>query len=196
MAVVDHSERRKIIVASAMRLFAGMGFAKVSFLDISKSTGIARTALYRYFKTKREIFDAAIHSITSGLKAELGRIAVEQQPVAARLERSCSIVIDTMYGKKDFFSAIYEFVFAMVRSGHDMAKRIDEFTGGFKVALNRLVKEGVADGELRGNVDPEAATETLYALMESVALRVMLGVEKDPTRAKQRFAAVISGLLA
>lgn len=193
---VNHSERRKIIVASAMRLFASMGFAKVSFLDISKSTGIARTALYRYFKTKREIFDAAIHSITSGLKAELGRIAEDPQPVSVRLEKSCGIVIDTMYGKKDFFTAIYEFVFAMVRSGHDMAKRIEEFTGGFKVALARLVREGIASGELRGNVDPEAATETLYALMESVALRVMLGVEKDSTRAKRRFAAVVAGLVA
>lgn len=196
MATVDHKERRRLIVANAMRLFASMGFAKVSFLDISKSTGLARTALYRYFKTKREIFDEAIHAITSGIRFELGRIAAMDASAAKRMEASCSTVIDAMYGKKEFFSAIYEFVFSMARSGHDMAARIEQFTGGFKVALRNLVKEGVSTGEFRRNVDPEAATEALYALMESVALRVMLGVEKDPTRAKRRFGAVISDFVA
>ena len=39
-----------------MGLFARLGYAKVSFLTISEATGVARTALYRYFTTKREIF--------------------------------------------------------------------------------------------------------------------------------------------
>ncbi len=179
-----------------MRLFAGMGYSKVSFLDISRSTGIARTALYRYFRTKREIFDEAIRSITHSLRAEFGRIAEGGGSAAARLERSGGIVIAAMYGRRDFFAAIYEFVFAMVRSGHDMGSRIEEFTGGFKVAMGSLVREGVASGEFRGNVDPDAATETLYALMESVALRVMLGVERDPERARRRFASVVAGFAA
>ena len=70
------------------------------------------------------------------------------------------------------------------------------YTGGFKVALSRLVAEGVASGELRRNVDPADAAEALYALMESVALRLLLGVEKDSRRAKERFCAVIAALSA
>ena len=53
MALVNHKERHRLIVEKALELFARMGYAKVSFLDISEATGIARTALYRYFKTKR-----------------------------------------------------------------------------------------------------------------------------------------------
>lgn len=196
MPAVDHDERRKNLVAAAMRLFSGMGYAKVSFLDVSKATGIARTALYRYYRTKRELFDAAIHSITSPLKKELAHIGAENVPVAARLEKSCAIVVDTMYYRKDFFAAIYEFVFSMVRAGHDMTGRIEEFTVGFKVAVNRLLRKGVENGEFRSGIDTEHATEAFYALMESVALRVMLGIEKDPARAKKRFATVIAGLLA
>ena len=64
---VNHDKRRQMVVAKALSLFAKMGYAKVSFLTISEATGIARTALYRYFKTKREIFDEAIHSVTSRL---------------------------------------------------------------------------------------------------------------------------------
>lgn len=196
MAAVDHKERKRLIVANAMRLFSSMGFAKVSFLDISKSTGIARTALYRYFKTKREIFDEAIHAITAGIRLELGRIAATDAPVSKRMETSCSTVINEMYGRKEFFSTIYEFVFSMARSGHDMSGRIEQFTSGFKVAMRSLVNEGVTAGEFRRNIDPDAAAEALYALMESVALRVMLGVEKDPARAMRRFGAVIADFVA
>ena len=196
MATVNHSERRRLIVAKAMQLFARMGYSKVSFLDVSEATGIARTALYRYFKTKRDIFDAAIHVTTSALKSELDEVSARKLPVAKRLELACGIVSDALYGKKEFFAAIYEFVFAMVRAGEDMTERIEKFTSGFKVVLRNLVAEGVAGGELRTSVNPDDAAEALYALMESVALRVMLGVESHPGRARRRFSAVIATFVA
>ena len=177
-----------------MSLFARMGYAKVSFLDIAEATGIARTALYRYFKTKREIFDAAIHEITAEIKRDLEGICSRKIPVTQRMTLACDRVIDAFYGKQEFFSAIYEFVLSMVRAGEDMTSRIDSFTGGFKVVLRQLVAEGVADGELRKSVNPDNTAEALFALMESVAFRLLLGVEKDANHAKARFAAMIAAL--
>ena len=191
---VNHSERRHLVVTRAMSLFARMGYAKVSFLDISEATGIARTALYRYFKTKREIFDAAIHAITSEIKRDLEGICRRKLPVPQRMVLACDRVIDEFYGKSEFFSAIYEFVFSMVRVGEDMTERIDSFTVGFKEVLRLLVAEGVANGELRQNVDPDDAAEALFALMESVAFRLLLGIEKDARRARERFGAMIATL--
>ena len=196
MTAVDHKMRRELVVAKAVQLFAQMGYAKVSFLDISNATGIARTALYRYFRTKREIFDEAIHGTTSALKRELEAICVKRLPVARRLKMACAMVAEVFHDKKEFFFAIYEFVFSMARTGVDMSERIDAFTGGFRVVLRQLVAEGVASGELRGNVDPDDAAEALYALMESVALRVLLGVEKDARCARRRFESMISALVA
>ena len=191
---VNHSERRHLVVTRAMSLFARMGYAKVSFLDISEATGIARTALYRYFKTKREIFDAAIHAITSEIKRDLEGICRRKLPVPQRMVLACDRVIDEFYGKSEFFSAIYEFVFSMVRVGEDMTERIDSFTVGFKEVLRLLVAEGVANRELRQNVDPDDAAEALFALMESVAFRLLLGIEKDARRARERFGAMIATL--
>ena len=190
---VNHDERRRLIVSKSVGLFAKLGYSKVSFLDISKATGIARTVLYRYFKTKREVFDAAIHEVTSEIRQEFERICSKDRTVTAKLQDCCAAVIDTFYGRRDFFAAIYEFVFTMVRSGEDMTDRIDMFTGGFKVVLGRLVKEGVASGELRA-IDAADAAEALYALMESVALRVMLGTERDSARAKRRVRTMLRAL--
>ena len=196
MAIVNHKERHLLIVEKALELFARMGYAKVSFLDISEATGIARTALYRYFKTKREIFDEAIHGTTSRIKRELEKVGAKPLPVAKRLELACAMVIDVLHGKKAFVLAIFDFVFSMVRTGEDMSAKIEQFTGGFRVVLRTLIAEGIASGELRRNVDPDDAADALYALMESVALRVLLGVEAESRAAKRRFRAMIAALLA
>ena len=157
--------------------------------------GVARTALYRYFKTKRDIFDEAIHEITSGIRMELERIRRRKDlTVSRKIGQACDLVIDELYGKREFFSAIYEFVFSMVRAGEDMTSRIESFTVGFKVVLRQLVADGVSNGELRRGVDPEDAAEALFALMESVAFRLLLGVERDARGAKERFSTMIAAL--
>jgi len=196
MAGVNHNERRRFVVSRALSLFAKMGYSKVSFLTISEATGIARTALYRYFKTKREIFDEAIFEVTSALADELRAVSGKKLSVSRRMEQSCFIVMEAIHLKKEFFQAIFDFVFSMVRTGEDMRPRIEEFTGGFRVVLRKLVEEGVSIGELKENVDPDATAEALFSLMESFALRVLLGVENDVHAARIRFKAMISALSA
>ena len=193
---VNHDERRQMVVAKALGLFAKMGYAKVSFLTISEATGIARTALYRYFKTKREIFDEAIHSVTSVLVDELKAISVKELPVPRRIEQSCLVVMEAIHSNKEFFYSICDFVFSMVRTGENMTPRIEMFTGGFRVALQRLVVEGVENGELKNNTDPESAAEAFFALMESFAFRVLLGPELDIRAARRRFKSTIQALEA
>jgi AcrR family transcriptional regulator len=191
---VNHDERRQVIVAKALSLFAKMGYAKVSFLTISEATGVARTALYRYFKTKREIFDEAIHEVTSALADELKSVSQKNLSVSRRMEQSCFIVLEAIHLRKEFFQAIFDFVFSMVRTGEDMRSRIEEFTGGFRVTLRKLVTEGVENGEFKKSVDPDVTAEALFSLMESFALRVLLGVENDIHAARLRFNATISAL--
>jgi AcrR family transcriptional regulator len=171
-----------------------MGYSKVSFLTISEATGIARTALYRYFKTKREIFDEAILEVTSEIAKELATVSRKNLSVPRRMEQSCFIVMEAIHLKKEFFLAIFDFVFSMVRTGEDMRSRIEVFTGGFRVVLRNLITEGIAKGELKDTVDPETAAEALFALMESFALRVLLGVENDVHAARGRFKTMISAL--
>ena len=173
-----------------------MGYSKVSFLTISEATGIARTALYRYFKTKREIFDEAILEVTSALAEELRAVSRKNLSSARRMEQACLIVMEAIHLKKEFFQAIFDFVFSMVRTGEDMRPRIEEFTGGFRVVLRRLVEEGVEKGEFKKTVDPDATAEALFSLMESFALRILLGVEDNIHAARIRFNAMISALVA
>ena len=138
--------RRRLVAARALGLFARLGFDKVSFHDISKATGVPRTAIYRYFHTKREIFDAAIGGVLAELREAINGTLAERKPATVRLSRVCSLVIDGLFEHRDFLGAIFNFVFAMVTTGEDMSARVEGFTGGLKRAFRRLLSEGIADG--------------------------------------------------
>ena len=189
---VNHDVRKRMVVIKAMRLFAQMGYQKVSFATISDATGIARTALYRYFKTKRDLFDEAIHEITSSIMMELRDIISRDNPVNKRLELVCDQVVEEFFDKKDFFLAIFDFVFSMVRLGEDMSGRIALFTDGLKLVFRKLISEGVRLREISPEVDPDNASEILFSQMESVAFKVLLGVEKSPEASRRRFSGIIS----
>ena len=191
---IDHAARRQFIVERSMGLFAMMGYAKVSFLTISEATGVARTALYRYFKTKREIFDEAIHGCTHAIKEASTAIARQPLSVPERLNRVADTVIDTLFERKQFLLAIYAFVIDMVRRGEDMRARIARFTGGLRELFLRLLEEGTRWGELSASVDPRLTSDVLFALLESVVLRILLGVEQDAEKSKLRFSAMVRSI--
>lgn len=193
---VNHDVRKRMVVMKAMRLFAQMGYQKVSFSTISDATGIARTALYRYFKTKRDLFDEAIYEITGGIMTELRDIIARGNPVHKRLELVCDQVVEEFFDKKDFFLAIFDFVFSMVRVGEDMTGRIALFTDGLKLVFRKLVQEGIRTGEISSKTDPGNAAEILFSQMESVAFKVLLGVEKSPEGSRRRFCGMIDTICA
>lgn len=192
---INHNERRRMVVVKAMRLFAQMGYSKVSFLTLSEATGIARTALYRYFKSKRELFDEAIHEITGGLMVELSDIIDRKEPVAVRLELVCTQVIDEIYRKREFFLAIFDFVFSMVRAGENMTGRIALFTDGLKHVYRKLLAEGVRTGEISGNLNPQEMADVFFSLMESNSFRMLLATETTPEAAKARYRCLIGTVL-
>ena len=189
---VDHDVRKRLVVMKAMKIFAQMGYSKVSFMTISEATGIARTALYRYFKTKRDLFDEAIYELTSGIMIELRDVIAREIPAPKRMEIVCDLVIDELFDKRDFFLAIFDFVFSMVRVGEDMTGRIAMFTDGLKLVFRKLLAEGVESGAFNPRHDPEAAVDALFALIESVAFRVILNKEKSSDAGKARCREAIS----
>ena len=197
-AAVSHAteQRRRLVASRALKLFARLGFDKVSLQDISKATGVPRTALYRYYRTKRDIFDEAIGGALSELRGSINIALAKPTPAPDRLLEVCDIVVDCLFAQRDFLLAIFNFAFAMVKAGEDMSERVAGFTGGLVRAFNRLLAEGVADGSLRRTVDPPVCAELFFELMESQAFNIVLELEKDSTAAKRRFRAAVAAISA
>ena len=188
---VDHERRKREIATKAMGLFAKVGFDNVSLQMVAGAAGVARTVLYRYFRNKRSVLDAAIHEGTSYIMDECARVMGEADTAADRLERVCHRVTEILFGNKDFLVAVYDFVVAEVRIGTDMTGRVRQFTSGIRVLFRELLTAGIVAGEFRKDMDVPQAADILYSFLEVCTMRIILGTERTPDEAKRRFTMLI-----
>lgn len=177
-----------------MKLFSQVGYDNVTLLMIASSAGVARTVLYRYFRSKREVLDAAILAATRQIMKDCKAEIAKRGKAADRLAMVCYHVADVLFEKKEFLSAIFDFVLSMVRSGEDMSARISRFTGGIKSVFAQLVTEGVMKGEFGPEIDPERASEGFYSILESCVLRIILGTESSSANIKVRVYDMIRSI--
>jgi AcrR family transcriptional regulator len=57
------SDRAKTILLAALATFSRYGFARTTMDDIAQGSGVPRTALYRIFRSKEEIFRALAQAV-------------------------------------------------------------------------------------------------------------------------------------
>jgi len=158
--IVNHEARRREILRKSLHLFADAGYADVTFQSIADRCGLARTALYKYFHHKRQIFDGAVTVATNEL--------VEKY--REKLEAVIAEVFKILFAQRDLLLVIVEYTLAIKRSGKTLRWVVTRHTRGLKAALYYLLLKGIRAGEF-APMDVRATTEVLYALMESTVLR-------------------------
>lgn len=193
-ATVDHRARKQVIIANAIQLFARQGYNDVTFQDLADSSGIARTILYRYFKNKRQIFDAAIFLALDRVVQKHAEIMRAKLPASVRLRQVCTTVTATLFDNREFLSVIIDFVMAMKRGKHDMTRRIMTFTIGLKRILHTLLVGGIHYGEFRDDVNPDVYTDLLYAQFESAVLRLTVSGDAAMTDVVNRIDEILRSL--
>jgi AcrR family transcriptional regulator len=147
----------------------------VTYQQIADAKGLGRTTLYKYFKNKREIFDKALKMLVEELGVDFEN-GVKEHPDLSVVEKIRLIMmqlIDMMFTSPQLMQTVEEYLIGLRRSGEPTSKRVRLHTIGFYRVLARLVREGINNGELR-QMDCLMATEELYALLETVTLRITL----------------------
>lgn len=187
--------RKRLVAKRTLPLFVRLGYEKVSFQDISEATGIPRTALYRYYRTKRQIFDAAILEIISELKDEIAKAYETVGSPVTRLKAVSDAVMTRLFRERAFVQVIFDFVFSKIASGEDMARRVSAFTIGLKFTFRELIIAGQSEGLVRSDINPDIFAELLFSTAESAALKMLLGAEKTPAAGKALINAAIDGML-
>jgi len=195
-AYVDHRARRQEIILAAIKLFAQEGYQAVTFGMISAHTGVARTVLYRYFRDKRQIFNAAIVELLSRIERKHTEIVRSESSAAGRLARICTAVTVMLFDNREFLCVIIDYVMSMQRAGYDMSRRIKKFTFGLKRVMHTLILLGVRKGEFRKGIDADIVMDILYAQFESAVMRLAITGDAVQSDVMERIEGVLKGISA
>ncbi|MZQ80893.1 TetR family transcriptional regulator [Paenibacillus sp. 5J-6] len=79
------TNKRLDIVAVALKVFFKFGYKRVSMNEIAETAGISRAGLYLYFKSKEEIFNAAIVHHGDILLEEINKGLLSQQTTEEKI---------------------------------------------------------------------------------------------------------------
>ncbi|WP_083401734.1 TetR/AcrR family transcriptional regulator [Pseudofrankia sp. EUN1h] len=190
-ALVDDDEARRRLVAAAGRCLVARGTTRLTVDDVAREAAVARSTVYRYFRSRDELVLGVILSrVDAGMRRVLGML--EHPDDAARS------VVDLIMHSVGLVAGdpLNEAMFAtdsrwLVTS---LELRSEAVVDAFHQHLGPLLARWRAEGQLRGDLDLRETSRW----MNTVAL-LLLGPPwtQRPDRAKREFVEnyVVPGLL-
>ena len=169
---IDHHQRRIQILTKAFALFAEEGYASVTYQKVADRCGISRTAIYKYFQNKEEIFLYAVKLATDNLTTLIDNTLRRHEGTSLeKLVRVMHVTVRLLADNRIFLTVILDYILSQKQHGKDIRRQIRRRTFGLKHLLIRLLRGASAAGELRVR-QVETAALHLYGILESFILNL------------------------
>jgi AcrR family transcriptional regulator len=91
---ISGGERRESILALTSRAFAERGYDGVRTAELAKSAGVSEALIYQHFRTKAELYRAAVDRSADILEDRLRSAAGTSGSAEERLERAVTAFLD------------------------------------------------------------------------------------------------------
>ena len=158
--------RQKQIVDAARKLIIRYGSEHVTARRIAEEIGISEGAIYRHFKSKRDILSLLIDHIEHNL---IGDIQKTDMPGSTPLERLDSILRNHLSSIEKRRGVSFQVIAEIVSLGDKkLNTKISETINRYIGHLKGLLSEGVKAGEVREDIDLEAAATLLFGMIQGL----------------------------
>jgi len=176
--------KREAILLGAKAVFLESGFGGTSMDELSARAGVSKMTVYRHFRSKEELFAGVITKLCRQIVAEDLEPLFDMNPEKA-LRCFAQRMIDIVFAPDTI--ELHRIVIAESRRFPILGKFF--FASGPQVcieSLARYLERNRKDRRFRIS-DPQRTAEEFLELLRGYAhLRVLLGVDKAPSRREIR----------
>ncbi|WP_430460257.1 TetR/AcrR family transcriptional regulator [Thalassolituus sp. LLYu03] len=173
------AQRRADILQAAIQVFAAKGYHNAAIADIASLLGIGHGTIYRYYKNKRDIFNA----ILAELLSQMADVVQQEPPTTntldeyrAQLERIAAHMMRIFHADPRLARiAFYE---ALSVEG-DARDSVQHFIAVFAQFTEHYMKNGIQKGFLRPSMDTRVAANLITAMMMEAVKQVAEGNASD-----------------
>jgi AcrR family transcriptional regulator len=163
-----HRDRqRRRILDAASKLIDDRGIDRATMAEIVAASGIRASTLYQYFPNKEEIVWAILEEAIADATARAKRA---MQPAKTALDKIAAL-LDLMAGDLAAGSptvrllAQFDAIYARDWPAERLLTIEAQINPGGFLAFATLIRQGIADGSLRPDLDPDL---TMHAVMNAV----------------------------
>ncbi len=188
------SNREQEIIAAAAAIFKEKGYQAATTRDIAAAVGIQQASLYYYVKSKEELLYLVVREPIERLYTQVEAIMKASLPARVKIEQGLRIHLAA-------FDENYPHMLVFVQELHNVVQalrdRLQEFPRRYQNLWEEILRQGVASGELRANLDITAATLMILGMCNWMFRWYRKGGRLDAeTLAKQYASSILDGLSA
>ena len=165
--------KRELILDAAIQVFARTGFHRARVSDIAGEAGIAYGLVYHYFKNKEEILDTIFNERWSGFLETVETIADSPASTQERLVGITATILGAYRVHPEWVKVL---VLEIQRSSRFAEPGQIRAVGKLFEAVGRILRDGQAKGEVRGDLDPDVAAYVVIGGLEMIITGLVLGV--------------------
>ena len=165
-------DKRERILDAAVRVFAKKGFHATRVSEVAKAAGVADGTIYLYFKSKDQLLVSLFEDRVERLLAFLEKELPATVGASEKLRRIIELQLGLLEGERD----LAEVITVILRQSTKLMKEYaaPKFTA-YLDAIARVVADGQASGELRGDVSPHLAARAIFGALDGITMTWALG---------------------
>lgn len=172
------SEQRKHqLVAITLDLIAQQGLQGTSMGKVAKAAGITEMALYRHFRSRKELIQAALDKMI----AITNRFLDSDEPdIKKRLRTISAAMYDGMMSDRMEPRLLFEFLRAPAKE-----QLKDQMQAQFQAMLHKLeamLEEGINTGQFRQDIDKTRIAWEIFSFGFTLNFVNILGFENNFTK--------------
>lgn len=165
---LDTEVRQDQIAQAALSLVASHGLKGLSMARLACRVGLVPSAIYRHFKDKDEVLDAAIGYIQKGLLDNVAVVCNETSDSLDRLRRLLMLHIKLIRENQGIPRIIFS---EDVYNGHPERKtRVYEIVKGYLDRVGKIVRQGQQEGQIRPDVEPSTVSLLFLGMIQPAAI--------------------------
>lgn len=163
MVTTRHS--REDVVRAAGRLFADRGYHGTSMRDLGKELGLLGSSLYSHVSSKQDLLVEVVEEGARLFEESAEKALTTEGSAADRLEALIAghvdVVIDNIDVARTFLNEA-----RMLDSSY--RSRIVDARDHYEEGFRAVIREGMAEGSFRPDVDPKIASIFILSILNAI----------------------------
>jgi AcrR family transcriptional regulator len=158
--------RKRQIVDAARKVIIQYGSEHVTVKKIAKEVGISETAVYRHFKSKRDILFLLAEYIENSLVEDITKGVPHQKKSLEIIDNALRNHLSAVEQRRGIsFQVIAEIIsLGDKKLNNRISKAIEKYIS----CIKDLLTEGVKTGEIKDNIDLDAAATALFGIIQGL----------------------------
>jgi TetR/AcrR family transcriptional regulator, cholesterol catabolism regulator len=150
------------IVSAAAKVFRTKGYHAATVRDIADAVGILKGSLYHHFDSKEDLLYLVVKEPIAQMYRTIADIAATEGSATEKLRRAILAHLEA-------FDRHYPHLFVYLRERESVKRRFREMIGfspkEYERCWQRIIREGVDNGEFRQDLDIQVASYGLLGML-------------------------------